>query len=216
MAKLKNHNLTNSDYSEIKKRDMDKPVRREELAISPRLAKILINLSGVKQGELLLDPFCGIGGILIEALIKKINVYGVDKDKQVVADAKKNFQWLSNNFRISSRYTIINDDSRNVQDLKFDAVATETPLGKLLRKKPSDKEAIEIIRDFEKIIIPVLSHVKNIKKSQAKIAITFPVVKHFHVDVKKIIQRTGLVLILNPVLETRSDQLISRDILVLS
>ena len=32
------------DYEKIEKRDMEKPVRREELSISPRLAKIMINL----------------------------------------------------------------------------------------------------------------------------------------------------------------------------
>ena len=62
--------------------DMNKPVRRESLAISPRLAKILINLSGVKKGDLLVDPFCGIGGILQEALLKN-NVWN-DNDKNAI------------------------------------------------------------------------------------------------------------------------------------
>ena len=70
------------DPTEVKKRDMQKPVRREALAISPRLSKILINLSGAKPHDRLLDPFCGIGSILQEALIKKVNIYGIDKDKQ--------------------------------------------------------------------------------------------------------------------------------------
>lgn len=51
------------DYDELERRDMQKPVRREELSISPRLSKILINLSQIKNGKLI-DPFCGIGGIL--------------------------------------------------------------------------------------------------------------------------------------------------------
>ena len=40
---------TKCDYFAIEKRDMEKPVRREELAISPRLAKIMINLSDRKS-----------------------------------------------------------------------------------------------------------------------------------------------------------------------
>ena len=58
--------------TEVKNRDMNKPIRRESLAISPRLSKILINLSGAKPHDLMLDPFCGIGGILQEALLKRI------------------------------------------------------------------------------------------------------------------------------------------------
>jgi hypothetical protein len=47
---------------------MQKPIRREELAISPRLAKILINLSGAKKNNLLLDPFC----VRLEVFYKKL------------------------------------------------------------------------------------------------------------------------------------------------
>ncbi len=53
-----------SDAKESEKRDMSKPSRRESLAISPRLAKILINLSQVEEKKTLLDPFCGVGVIL--------------------------------------------------------------------------------------------------------------------------------------------------------
>ena len=41
------------DSKDVAKRDMNKPERREHLAISPRLSKILINLSGAKPGDLL-------------------------------------------------------------------------------------------------------------------------------------------------------------------
>src|SRR3989339_783146 len=39
-----------SSHEDLEARDMNKPVRREELSISPRLAKIMINLSGVQEG----------------------------------------------------------------------------------------------------------------------------------------------------------------------
>ena len=54
-----------------------------------RLAKILINLSEVKDEEILLDPFCGIGVILEEALLQNINVIGIDKDKKAVDRCKE-------------------------------------------------------------------------------------------------------------------------------
>jgi tRNA (guanine10-N2)-dimethyltransferase len=40
----------------------------------------MINLSQVKEGSLLLDPFCGTGTILIEPSYLKINSVGVDID----------------------------------------------------------------------------------------------------------------------------------------
>ncbi len=201
--------------TEVKNRDMNKPVRREALAISPRLSKILLNLSGAKPHDKLLDPFCGIGGILSEALIKKINVHGIDKDKQATLDAKTNIQWLTQNYKIQTKYTIENNDSRRAPDLQFTAIATETPLGKILTKKPSDNQARQIIQNFEAYMVPILKRLKKVKKPHAKIAITFPVIRNIHTDAQKIAERSGLKLYLQPILESRKDQFISRDILVL-
>ncbi len=198
-----------------KDRDMNKPIRRESLAISPRLAKILINLSGAKPRDLLLDPFCGVGGILQEALLKKINVYGIDKSKEATVDAEANLKWIKEKYDIKSKYKIENSDSRKAPDLQFRAIATETPLGKLLRKKPQDKEAKQIIINFEAYIIPILRRLKMVKKSSANIAITFPVVGTFHADAEKIANKTGLKIYIKPILESRPDQFISRDIMVL-
>jgi tRNA G10 N-methylase Trm11 len=93
------------DYENIKKRDMKKPIRREELAISPRLSRILINLSEAKENDNLLDPFCGIGSILLDALSLNINVFGIDKDQDAINGVRKNIDWLKENFSIKNRYT---------------------------------------------------------------------------------------------------------------
>ncbi|MBU1082569.1 MAG: hypothetical protein KKB59_18930 [Spirochaetes bacterium] len=203
------------DPTEVEKRDIQKPVRREALAISPRLSKILINLSGAKPREKLLDPFCGIGSILQEALIKKINVYGIDKEKEATEGAEQNLKWLSAEYKLQTKYTIENNDSRRAPDLQFHAIATETPLGKLLTKKPSDNQAKQIITNFEAYMVPILKRLKKVKKPSAKIAITFPVVRNIHADAQKIAERSGLRIYIQPIPESRSDQFISRDILVL-
>jgi len=195
------------DYSSVEKRDMGKPVRREELAISPRLSKILINLSEAKEGDFLLDPFCGIGGILIEALVKNINVFGIDKDRNAVNDAEKNLKWLLENYGIKTRYTLKNSDALNVPDLKFDAIATETPLGELLKKKPSENECRRIIENFERLIVPILRRFKVVKKPMAKIAITFPVVGRMRVNIDEVLKKAGLELILD-IAEIRPGQFV--------
>ncbi|MCK5449996.1 hypothetical protein KAI32_03965 [Candidatus Pacearchaeota archaeon] len=202
------------DSNPVKERDMNKPVRREHLAISPRLSKILINLSEAKPRDLLLDPFCGVGGILQEALLKNINVYGIDKEKQAIKDAEENLKWLTEKYQLKSKYTLENLDSRKAPDLQFKAIATETPLGKILRKKPNDNEAKNIIQNFEAYIIPILTRIKKIKKPNAKIAMTLPAIRTFKVDAQKIAKKTGLKITLNPILESRPDQFISRTFVV--
>lgn len=202
------------NYEEVEKRDMQKPVRRESLAISPRLAKILINLSGAKEKDRLLDPFCGIGGILQEALIKGISVFGIDKDREAIEDCKKNIEWLKKNYKINAKHILESKDSKFAPNNQFDAIATETPLGILLKKKPTDTEAKKIIENFEKLITPILSRLREIKKENAKIAITFPVINSLKVNSKRLAYNTGLKIIIEPIQESRPDQFISREILV--
>jgi len=205
-------------YNEIAKRDMHKPVRREELAISPRLAKILINLSQAKKSQTLLDPFCGIGVILQEALVKGINVIGVDIDKEAIFGAKENLKWLKENFKTEAKFELYNDNSKNIK-LNFDCIASESSLGELLKTKVSKQEAEDIIAEFENNIIPILRNLKNIKKKNSKIAITFPFVRETSVDPVTICRETGLTIakvrdIKFPIKEFRRDQFISRDIFV--
>lgn len=204
------------DYTLIKKRDMLKPIRREELAISPRLAKILINLSGAKKNNLFLDPFCGVGGILQEALLMDINVFGSDIDREAVNSCFQNLSWLSKEFIIKRKYILERRNALNIPNKKFDAIATETPLGELLKKKPNDDKAKKIINEFEKFIIPILKHLKEIKKQKANIAITFPKINKFRVDYNKIIKETGLQKLIDPIEESRPKQFISREIVLLN
>jgi tRNA G10 N-methylase Trm11 len=207
------------NYKEVMQRDMRKPVRREELAISPRLAKILINLSQAKDNQMLLDPFCGVGVILQEALLKRINVIGVDIDKSAIEGAHKNLLWLENNYKTKNSFELFNRNSSQIE-VKFDAVASESSLGELLKHKPSRDEAQDIIDNFEIKIIPVLRNLKRYKAKEGKIAITFPFVRESGVDVQRICDETGLKLynlqgIKFPIREFREDQRVSREFVVL-
>lgn len=207
-------------YEEIKKRDMKKPARRNELAISPRLAKILINLSQVREGQLLVDPFCGIGVIIQEAILKGINCFGVDKDRYAITGAKKNIDWLSQNFKLSGKARFHIGDSANMPEVKIDGVATEPALGDLVKKKLFDKVAPRYIQDFEKMIIPILRRLKELKTPEAKIVLTMPCIRQFSVSMTRICNFTGLKVsqlddIQMPIKEFREKQYIGREIVVL-
>ncbi len=212
------------DSKEIERRDMEKPVRRAELAISPRLSKILINLSQVKHNEILLDPFCGVGTILQEALLQNINVIGIDVEESAVEGAKENVSWLKKNYNIKSNYTISREDSRKVKLKIVDGIATEPSLGVLLKKVPDYKKANKMICDFEILIIDVLKNVKRFVKRGGKISFTAPTIKtqsrRISCDIKRICKGSGLSLYsLNkinfPIKEYREDHIVGREIFVL-
>jgi len=211
----------NYSYKDVKKRDMQKPIRREALAISPRLAKILINLSQVREGELLADPFCGIGVIVQEAVLKGINCFGGDKDRYAIAGAKKNLEWLHSKYSTKGKARLNIGDSARFPNARINGVATEPALGELVRKKMKERDAPEYIAEFEKLIIPVLNRMKELKTPNAKIVLTMPFIRKYAVSVHRITTATGLKVyelderVKMPIKESREKQFVGRDIIIL-
>jgi tRNA G10 N-methylase Trm11 len=201
------------DYDAVEKRDMEKPVRRNELSISPRLAKILINLSQVRKEETLLDPFCGVGTILQEALLQNVKVIGVDRDKNAIHNAKVNLKWFK--FK-EENYKVIDGDSSLIKIPKINAVATEPDLGELHTKSPTPEKAKQIVSGFEKLMINVLNNLK--KEVNGRIVFTAPLIetgrKKISPDFNKIAKAVGLKIVLGPIQEFREKSIVGRNILV--
>ena len=74
---------------EFQKRDIYKPNQRKIFGMPPRLARIMVNLSSCTSGKTLLDPFCGVGTILQEALLEKANAVGLDVNPWCVKAVKR-------------------------------------------------------------------------------------------------------------------------------
>jgi len=93
--------------------------------LHPRMARVMVNLSGVKEGETLLDPFCGAGGILIEGGLVGARVAGIEVKKELISGCKKNLE----HFHIK-KYALHHGDMRRVPFPEVDAVATDFPYGR--------------------------------------------------------------------------------------
>jgi len=141
------------DPFKYQERDLKRPVQRPMHVISIRLAKILINLAQAKRGNVLLDPFCGIGTILQEGLLTGMKVIGVDIDAAAVSAAKRNLEWISKRYNTKRTYKIIHGDSANLPKLigRVDAVATEPYLGPFLKKLPSEDRAKALMKSLTKL-----------------------------------------------------------------
>ena len=207
--------IEETDYEKIEKRDMGKPVRRSELSISPRLAKILINLSQVKEEEVLLDPFCGIGTILQEALLQGIKVIGVDKDRKAIDCSELNLKWF--NFD-KNNYKLISGDSSIITIPKVSGIATEPDFGELQRRMPSEEKAKEIIRNYESLMVKVL---RNLKKNvKGRIVFTAPLIqtekKKISCNFDSIRLQAGLRIVRGfPINEFRENSIVGRTIVVM-
>lgn len=60
----------------------------------PQLAKSLINYSGTKKSEILLDPFCGSGTSLVESFLFGLNAFGTDINPVAYLIAKSKIRSL--------------------------------------------------------------------------------------------------------------------------
>jgi len=83
----------------------------------------------------LLDPFCGTGGILIEAGLIGIRVIGSDIEDKMVKGCRENLDFYN-----IKNYELFSSDIGNITDhiSKVDAVVTDLPYGKSTTTKGED------------------------------------------------------------------------------
>ena len=116
------------DIDAYSKRDFDKPFRDMQMGmLPPKLAQILINLTGIK-GKIW-DPFCGSGTLVMEGLLQGRDMIGSDIGPERVNGAKKNIDWLKKEFHTSANADLFVHDAIRPIDKQFDAIAFEGDLG---------------------------------------------------------------------------------------
>lgn len=203
------------NYKELEKRDMQKPVRREELSISPRLAKIMINLSEVKEEEVLLDGFCGIGVIMIESLNMGIKTIGIDKDVNAIEGARANLSWMK--FSPSEFKLLVNDSSK-IRISPVNVFVSEPDFGDILKRNPRKGDAEKMVRKYENLMIDVINNLKT--SISGKIVFSSPLIEvgreRIGCDYLRICSKTNLKIEEGfPISEFREEQIVGREIIVL-
>ena len=91
----------------------------------PKLARCMVNLARPKRGQLLLDPFCGVGGILIEAGLVGCRIVGCDIKREMLEGCLRNLEF----FRISPAGMAI-ADARNLPFGHVNCIVADPPYGK--------------------------------------------------------------------------------------
>lgn len=112
-------------------------------SLHPGLARACINLTGLTKGKLL-DPFCGSGGILVEAALMGFKVKGSDLEKDQVRRAKINFEY----FNIKG---IIEEKNALSIKKKYDCIVTDVPYGKNSKAKDIENLYLDFLKNSEKI-----------------------------------------------------------------
>lgn len=117
--------------------DSRSPMRRPFFhpgAIMPRMARVLTNISLIQPGEWLLDPFCGTGGILIEAREVGARVIGGDFDPSMVSGCEQNLS--------VSDLMVADAMAAPICDHALDAVVTDLPYGQSVRIRADSMDGL--------------------------------------------------------------------------
>ena len=150
------------------KQDEGRPVRLFTHGTSIKLARTLVNLSKIEKGDVLFDPFCGTGTILLEGLKQDMKAIGIDRDPKCVRASKANLNHFSmqhsSKEKVKDKWSIHLLDSRDlnqVMDTEIGGLVTEPYLGPFIKDLPSKEKAKDTMIMLEKLYTKVLQ--KGIK-----------------------------------------------------
>ncbi len=168
------------DSASMRRSGTQRPIPRPEIALSPRLARTLLNLAGLRPGQTILDPFCGSGTILSEALKRSLRCLGLDSKASRVQESRENLRWTVGG--VTDRgFDIRKGDARELPRMlrgtKVDAIVTEPLLLPSLNARPKTSTAEAMIHGPAEVYNDALSSMADSIRPDGRIVVVVPVVE---------------------------------------
>ncbi len=169
----------------FKERSTERPFVTSGISLSSRLARLLVNISGVSKGEVLLDPFCGSGTVLGEALLKGADCIGIDRNHGSVERTKENLAWLLSQSRRGGQrtpsYSVITGDATNLRrslgDQMVDAIVSEPILMPRLSSPPTLEKARRLIKHASTIYSEALYEMSGVLRRGGRMVLVTPSIR---------------------------------------
>ena len=189
-------------FEQFSARDFGRP-GRDDLSgmLPPKLAIILINLAQTPLHSVLLDPFCGSGTILSEAMLLGYNnLIGADISDKAVEDTKINIEWVAKKFHreLPSNKIFqseVTELSKKLHNNSIDSIVTEPYLGKPLRGQETKQELLSQAKQLKDLYLQAFEQFHKILKPKAKVVFIIPRFKYANewltIDCKNEIEKIG-------------------------
>ncbi len=180
------------NIDKYRERDQMRPARDAKVGmLPPKLAQILINLGGkIDESKKVLDPFCGTGVVLQEALILGQPVIGSDLNPRMVEYTQKNLDWLlekkarffqikpelieQKNQFLNSIYTGDATDFAWPKASEIGLVACECFLGSPMSKPPVEIKLKDEKQNCKRIILGFLKNLAKQIEDDTPVVIAVP------------------------------------------
>jgi len=169
------------DIESFTERDYGRPGSDNKSGmLPPKLARIMINLGITSDNDVVLDPFCGSGTILTEALSMGItNVIGSDISPAAISDTQKNIDWLVQTYNLQlTTYNLYQSNVINLSDVvepqSVDTIITEPYLGKPLRGLETREFLVDQARSLAELYLNAFHIFYSVLKPGGNIVMVFP------------------------------------------
>ena len=215
------YTVSTQKFQEYSDRDYGRPQRDDKSGmLPPKLAKMMLNLSQSNTDQIILDPFCGSGTIIQEALLMGYKrITGSDVSQKAIDDTKRNIEWLSIKFKqdISQVQIFLADViklTEKVQPQSVDCIVTEPYLG------PVKSQASFNIKELENLYLKAFEEFYTVLKKEGTVVIIFPITNGQHINILNDVKRMGFVTqAIGPeprksVIYSRAGQRVKREIFV--
>ncbi len=185
--------LSVQDINYWTRKDMRRPFVDDRLGMLPlKVARMMINLGrGSREGKneaknALLDPFCGMGSILTEAIdLGLTHVIGGDIQEDVLQKCRANVEWFKKEFKYPDAAVefFLSDATKISEKLnrKIDLIVTEPFLGDAkiiqnleIKNKNDSLKLKNIVKGLEKMYVGCLKDWRKILQKDAVVVIIVP------------------------------------------
>ncbi len=176
-SSLVGRTLAVQPFKYLAARDYGRPSRDDYSGmLPPKLAQIMVNLAGIQKNDVLLDPFCGSGTVISEAMAMGYqNIIGSDLSSKAIMDSKNNIAWLSRKFDISTKVKVFKSDVRdlliNIKSNTIKAIVTEPYLG----PQRGRVDQLELQKELNELYSQAIKIFNKVLIKNAKVIMIWPV-----------------------------------------
>jgi tRNA (guanine10-N2)-dimethyltransferase len=212
------------DLNSYTRRDRGRPHRDARVGmLPPKLAQIMINLAAPAPKSTVLDPFCGTGVVLQEALLAGFDAAGSDIDPRMVKYTQANLIWAQKYLSVKStlRYLELGDATDHKWPLPINAVVSETYLGQPYSTAPPADKFRANVNTCNVIITKFLDNIAPQLAPNTPLCLAVPCWhmnnKIVHLPITRAIPHTfrSISPSAQPLIYRRPDQIVGRELLVL-
>ena len=181
--------------------------------------------AGSRAAVTILDPFCGTGTVLQEALLASYDVVGTDLSQKMVDYTAENLSWLQSTFTAPGNVIDIHQADATTHHWpnseSLAAVVCETYLGQPFSAPPAPQKLAEVAGSCNHIITSFLTNIRPQLAPNTPLCIAVPAWYDAsghatHLPLIKRLQQLGYYQLNHtPLIYRRPDQTVARELLIL-